>query len=246
MSRENSSSYGTLFTLSCIVCFRSRLYSVKMSYWCVWLESMLSEWDIWETRPMCHPIQEIIYKLVKKCLVKSNKQMKLKILHGLVLSKGKNCFLNRFWIKVNHLKYRLSQRFDKSKRVYRKNLDIRTINSKGSSNKPKTPVDKTLKLQAKKNKKLQSKGSHVTKLLMFLTVSFFFTTVPYSLFYALKLNIDLDSKTRIQVAGVLALLQYLRHSGNFLIYLLTSSIIKFEIKSIFRNVIKCFISKNKL
>lgn len=132
--------------------------------------------------------------------------------------------------------------------MYRKNVDLRTLDKRSSSStsRVKTPIDKLLKIQAKRNKKLQSKGSHVTKLLMFLTVSFFFTTVPYSLFYALKLNIDLDPKTRIQVVGVLALLQYLRHSGNFLIYLFTSSIIKFEIKSIFRSIIKCLVSKNRL
>lgn len=130
---------------------------------------------------------------------------------------------------------RLNQRFDKRKRIYRKNLDIRTIKS----------MDKSLKTQAIRNKRIQSKGSHVTRLLMFLTVSFFFTTVPYSLFYALKLNIEFDVKTRNIVIGVLALLQYLRHAANFLIYLFTSSIIKNEMKTIFRSIIQFLISLTK-
>ena len=103
-------------------------------------------------------------------------------------------------------------------------------------------IDKSVKLQAKRAKKMQSKGSHVTKC-MFFTLSFFFTTVPYSLFYALKLNNELSNPTaRNIVIGVLSLLQYVRHAGNFLIYLLTSSIIKNEMKAILQSLIKWILS----
>lgn len=141
--------------------------------------------------------------------------------------------------QISTFRTRLSQRLDKSKRVYRKNVNIHECEKpkrKKSKLSRAKSTDKSLKLQAKRNKKMQSKGSHVTNLLLFLTVSFFFTTVPYSLFYALKLNIDFDFKTRNIVIGILALLQYFRHAANFLIYLFTSSIIKNELKTIFQSI----------
>ena len=86
---------------------------------------------------------------------------------------------------------------------------------------------------------MNSKRSQVANLLMFLTVSFFCTSLPYSMYYALRFNddsyySDLNIK-RISI-GVLSLLQYARHSANFLIYLFTSSIIRAEIRQIYRNI----------
>nr|QVK45783.1 G protein-coupled receptor [Proales similis] len=117
---------------------------------------------------------------------------------------------------------RLVQRFDKTKRVYRKRVNL-------LEGKAKDGALDVLKLQAKRNKRAQSKTSHVARLLLFLTISFLFTTVPYSTYYALRLDIS-SYELRTIIVGVLALLQYARHSANFLIYLLTSSVIKNEVK----------------
>jgi hypothetical protein len=130
--------------------------------------------------------------------------------------------------------------FDKRKRMYRKAVNIREndpldgqnqqANTSSSFAKSFTEV---LIVQAKRNKRQQTKGSQVANLLLFLTFSFIVCTVPYSTFYALKVNIQLlDMYGRNVVINILSLLQYTRHAGNFLIYLSTSSILKNEIKCI--------------
>ncbi len=102
---------------------------------------------------------------------------------------------------------------------------------------------KELGVQAKSKKRLQNKTSHVANLLAFLTVSFLFTTVPYSTFYALGLNFESNQNLKNIVVGILTILQYTRHSANFLIYLFTSTIIKREIKKIVEELKKKVISK---
>lgn len=136
-----------------------------------------------------------------------------------------------------HLFDRLVQMFDKKKRIYRKSVNLQS-NVVGTRNSSIRFWNRTLALQAKRTKKMQSKGFHVANLLLFLTVSFFFTTVPYSTFYALRLNVNMNLKAKNIVVGILTLLQYTRHSANFLIYLFTSSIIKHEIQVIFQNLKK--------
>jgi hypothetical protein len=127
---------------------------------------------------------------------------------------------------------RIVQTFNKKKRVYKDRVNIHENESKSSQ---------ALKQHAKNSKRLQSKTSHVTNLLLFLTVSFFFSTVPYSTFYALRLNIYEDVKTKNIVVGILTLLQYTRHSANFLIYLFTSSVIKAEINEIISRMKRKFV-----
>jgi hypothetical protein len=90
----------------------------------------------------------------------------------------------------------------------------------------------------------QSKGSYVKNLLIFLTLSFFFTTLPYSLIYATNLN---ETYFKVTYTGsiikrCLISLQYTRHSTNFLIYILTSTIIQNEIKKCFQEI-KSFLFK---
>ncbi|CAF0860591.1 unnamed protein product [Brachionus calyciflorus] len=129
------------------------------------------------------------------------------------------------------------QKLDKKKRVYKKSVNIQEV-AKSNVEQASTSVatsNMALAVHARRSKKMQAKGFHVANLLLFLTVSFFFTTVPYSTFYALKLNTNLEGKTKSIVIGILTLLQYMRHSANFLIYLFTSSIIKNEINIIFLN-----------
>jgi hypothetical protein len=83
----------------------------------------------------------------------------------------------------------------------------------------------------------QSKGSYVKNLLIFLTLSFFFTTLPYSMIYATSLNdILIQSYTGNIIKRCLISLQYTRHSTNFLIYILTSTIIQNEIKKCFKEI----------
>ena len=93
-------------------------------------------------------------------------------------------------------------------------------------------------MQANRNKRLQNKTSHVANLLAFLTISFLFTTVPYSTFYALGLNFGSNQNLKNTVVGILTVLQYTRHSANFLIYLFTSTIIKREMKALFADIKK--------
>jgi hypothetical protein len=128
----------------------------------------------------------------------------------------------------------LLKMFDKRKRVYRKRVNIRKDEEedKDENNFVKN-FTQVLIVQAKRNKKQQSKGSQVANLLLFLTISFVIATVPYSTFYALKLNLNMDMVMRNVIINVLSLVQYLRHAANFLIYLATSSIIKNEFKTIF-------------
>jgi hypothetical protein len=129
---------------------------------------------------------------------------------------------------------RIAGLFDKKKRVYKKSVNIRRDEDEDKEvNNFAKNFTEILIVQAKRNKKQQSKGSQVANLLLFLTVSFVIATVPYSTFYALKLNLNMDMDMRNVVVSVLSLLQYLRHAANFLIYLATSSIIKNEFKLIF-------------
>ena len=97
----------------------------------------------------------------------------------------------------------------------------------------------------KVTKQQQSKGSYVKNLLIFLTLSFFFTTLPYSLIYATNLN---ETYFKITYSGsiikrCLVSLQYTRHSINFLIYILTSTIIQNEIKKCFQEIKASFLKK---
>jgi hypothetical protein len=138
------------------------------------------------------------------------------------------------------LSQKFKQRFDKSQRVYRKRVNIheseRTTPMTASTASVK---DKVLLNHARRSKKMNSKRSQVANLLLFLTVSFFCTTLPYSTYYALQINFVYPDQAIKHIAvGVLTLLQYARHSANFLIYLFTSSIIRAEIKQIYRNF-KC-------
>jgi hypothetical protein len=113
-------------------------------------------------------------------------------------------------------------KFDKSKRVHRKNVDLAKM---------KTDRDKEMKRKTGKN----SHRLHITKLLLLLTISFFFTTVPYSLFYALRLNTEIVNYTlKTLIIGLLAILAYARHAFNFIIYLSISPVIKTEIRRIYR------------
>ena len=83
----------------------------------------------------------------------------------------------------------------------------------------------------------QSKGSYVKNLLIFLTLSFFFTTLPYSMIYASQLNdILIRSYSGNIIKRCLLSLQYTRHSTNFLIYILTSTIIQNEFKKCFKEI----------
>jgi hypothetical protein len=170
------------------------------------------------------------------------------------------------------LRERIEQKFDKKKRVYRKTLNIHmndsselklvkktsplnttTLDSEFSTtNITKDPLSNINSMnftrqvttqQAKRNKKLQTKTSHVANLLLFLTVSFLFSTVPYSTYYALGINLNFDYKAKKIVVGVLTAMQYTRHSANFLIYLFTSSIIKSEMKTIIEEMYKFFRTK---
>jgi hypothetical protein len=132
--------------------------------------------------------------------------------------------------------------FDKKKRVYRKSVNIKREeeDEKEGANFAKNFTE-VLIVQAKRNKKQQSKGSQVANLLLFLTVSFVIATVPYSTFYALKLNLNLlNAESRNILINILSLLQYLRHAANFLIYLATSSIIKNEFKLIFNELKRAY------
>lgn len=169
------------------------------------------------------------------------------------------------------LRERIEQKFDKKKRVYKKTLNIHMNDSSNSKLVNKTSPLSTTELatefstniikdpinsinstnftrdvttqQAKRNKKLQTKTSHVANLLLFLTVSFLFSTVPYSTYYALGINLNFDYKAKRIVVGVLTAMQYTRHSANFLIYLFTSSIIKSEMKKIIEEMYKFFRTK---
>lgn len=77
-----------------------------------------------------------------------------------------------------------------------------------------------------------NKGAFVTNLLLFLTISFICTTLPYSMYYATKANDNkTTSKSNLIIKRSLGLLQYLRHSTNFIIYVISSSIIRNEISS---------------
>jgi len=97
--------------------------------------------------------------------------------------------------------------------------------------------DKVLILCQKRSKKMQNKSSQVQNLLLFLTISFFVSTLPYSMFYALRLNSFInDKEVKDFWTGFLSLLQYVRHSSNFLIYLLTSSIIYSELQIIIKEL----------
>lgn len=139
-----------------------------------------------------------------------------------------------------NLNERIKQKLDKSQRIHRKRVNIHRTNDSIQVNSSNTSVrDKVLINHAKRSRKMNSKRSQVANLLMFLTVSFFCTSLPYSMYYALRFNddsyySDLNIK-RISI-GVLSLLQYARHSANFLIYLFTSSIIRAEIRQIYRNI----------
>jgi hypothetical protein len=83
-----------------------------------------------------------------------------------------------------------------------------------------------------KIKRKQSKSSYIANLLIFLTISFFFTTLPYSMIYAAdQNNLFNNNQSGLIAKRVLLSLQYIRHATNFLIYVLTSSIICNEIKS---------------
>jgi len=84
---------------------------------------------------------------------------------------------------------------------------------------------------------MQNKSSQVQNLLLFLTISFFVSTLPYSMFYAMRLNFEItDKDVKDFWIGALSLLQYVRHSSNFLIYLFTSSIIYSEIQIIIKEI----------
>ena len=148
--------------------------------------------------------------------------------------------------KSTYRKYfdRISRIFDKRQRFYRKSVNIQEIEQEKEENFVKNFTDVLIK-QAKRNKRQQTKGSQVANLLLFLTVSFVIATVPYSTFYALKVNLDMDSKFKNIVINILSLLQYLRHAANFLIYLSTSSIIKNEIKLLYKELIKTIRNKFK-
>lgn len=136
---------------------------------------------------------------------------------------------------------KFKQLFDKKQRTHRKRVNIHENESslQMSVIQSNTSVrDKVLLNHVKRNKKMNSKRSQVANLLLFLTTSFFFTTLPSSMYYALRLNQDeyySDPNIKYITIGVLSLLQYARHAGNFLIYLFTSSIIRAEIKQIYRN-----------
>jgi hypothetical protein len=142
---------------------------------------------------------------------------------------------------------RIRQVFDKKQRNHRKRVNIHAneINNNNNNSKANSSItsvkDKVLLNHAKRSKKMNSKRSQVANLLLFLTVSFFCTTLPYSMYYALGFNeikANTDLILRDIIIGVLSLLQFARHSANFLIYLFTSSIIRAEIKQIYRNF-KC-------
>lgn len=136
------------------------------------------------------------------------------------------------------LSQKFKQRFDKSQRVYRKRVNIREVGSQVVTS-TVSVKDKVLLNHARRSKKMNSKRSQVANLLLFLTVSFFCTTLPYSTYYALRINFVYPDMAIKQIAvGVLTLLQYARHAANFLIYLFTSSIIRAEMKQIYRNI-KC-------
>ena len=126
----------------------------------------------------------------------------------------------------------LMMKFHKKERVYKKSVNIQKINLE--SNKFLSKIfNKSSKFNqngAIEINKLKAKGFDVANLLLFLNISFLFTTVPYSTFYALKLNLTINQEYKEIIINILALLQYARHSANFLIYLITSSIIKKEIK----------------
>ena len=100
----------------------------------------------------------------------------------------------------------------------------------------KSSVDATTRNKSVKQQS-QSKGTYVKNLLIFLTVSFFFTTLPYSMIYTTTLN---ETYFKYHYGSIvkrcLVSLQYTRHATNFLIYILTSSIIQKEIKKFFEEV----------
>jgi hypothetical protein len=103
----------------------------------------------------------------------------------------------------------------------------------------KKDAHSVLENSIKRSKRVHSKGSHVANLMLFLTVSFFLTSVPYSLFYALRLNFIITNQNAKNLAiGALTVLKYARHSFNFLIYLSTSSLIKSEVELVIRELQK--------
>ena len=167
------------------------------------------------------------------------------------------------------IKQRLQRHFDKSQRSYRKSVNIAGIAGSGgdvgggggtvgggsqkdaskcvvivengacANSRTSSIVISTLR----RNTQLQTKTSHVTNLLLFLTVSFLFTTVPYSTYYAFRPYIEFNLKARNIFVGVLAALQYTRHSANFLIYLSTSTILRNELKLVAIEIRSFFTSK---
>ena len=81
------------------------------------------------------------------------------------------------------------------------------------------------------------KEKYVKNLLIFLTVAFFFTTLPYTVIYTTSLkDTFFQTSTGIIIKRCLQSLQYTRHAGSFLIYILTSSIIKKEINNCFNEI----------
>ena len=127
---------------------------------------------------------------------------------------------------------RISHKLNKSQRTHRKQVNLQAAKEK--------PACKVLVTSQKRIKHAHNKSTQVQSLLLFLTVSFFWSTLPYSMFYALRIHelLDYDRDIKNLLVGVLSLMQYLRHSANFLIYLFTSSIIRAELQVIlsqFRN-----------
>lgn len=113
------------------------------------------------------------------------------------------------------------------------NLQVTTLNVNERSNTQFEQNNKEQRSQSRPTSASQSasKGAHVTNTLIFLTISFFFTTLPYSMFYATDLNeILVTSDTGNLIKRCISSLQYIRHAANFLIYVFTSTIIQTEIR----------------
>lgn len=70
----------------------------------------------------------------------------------------------------------------------------------------------------------------VTRLLMFLTISFIFTTLPSTIVYAFWHQEILGQKFGRLILNILNTIQFSRHSFNWLIYLYSSTFMRIELK----------------
>jgi hypothetical protein len=90
-------------------------------------------------------------------------------------------------------------------------------------------------------KKFQTGQQFVTRLLLFLTLSFFLTTLPATIVYAFWHHISETDSGRI-VLNLLNTLQFMRHALNWIIYIYSSSFMREE----FNKCLSCADSDSEL